>query len=282
MTSSSDEQTAGRAELDHLQKRFHVDELSLRIKLCSAEVCSTPHFTPRSAAEARVQELTLARLTAGFSVDPQTHDRKLVWLRDAMVPIVSELKLLSLDLTAVYRNELATETEADETLEELSDLMATPGLDATAKMKGKKAEKLLNELKVLKREEKELEAAYGGWTRYYSGAGPSLHAGKECYRVWAHGSYNQFKGRLEPAYSGQPLQAIMADPRDLCAACFPLNRVPAKPATGPECVGSRTTNFSPTRSRTGYTYGHLGTCGDCGQRVTVTKTGKLRLHRLQD
>jgi len=73
-------------------------------------------------------------------------------------------------------------------------------------------------------------------------------------------------------------EAVAAHGETLCTICFPSapTELTTKKVDETKCGGY------PDRdqpSRRGYYSGNWATCTDCGQRVTLTSTGKLRTHK---
>lgn len=139
------------------------------------------------------------------------------------------------------------------------------------------------------REEEPFTAEYirrGGWTRFYSVQGGHIHSSMDCSTCNKMGKATRF-GWL-PEWSGrsedEALAALVSESSKtvLCTVCFPSApvewTVPRQDDS--TCSGSGKFVNRDLPHRTGYYSGNWATCeGECGQRQTVLKGGKIRKHK---
>lgn len=132
-----------------------------------------------------------------------------------------------------------------------------------------------------------LEAEYvarGRWSRFFlvtSSDGGHIHSSMNCSTCKLTTQYAWY-----PEFSGMTMTEAIAewDKRGsseiLCTVCFPeapVARTVAQVADT-QCPGSGTWNYDRATARLGYAYSNAGTCNHCGQRITVSSTGKMRKH----
>jgi hypothetical protein len=126
----------------------------------------------------------------------------------------------------------------------------------------------------------------GGWTRFFLVPGGHVHSGMNC-STCNNGKTATVFGWL-PALSGKTeADAVAEHGALLCSVCYPSAPVEwtnyyeleAAAKKSASCSGSGTYNYPKETARLGYYRGNSGVCSDCGQRVTVTATEKLRSHK---
>lgn len=134
-----------------------------------------------------------------------------------------------------------------------------------------------------------LDAEYirrGGWSRFFLVPGGHIHSSLDCSTCNKVGKMTQF-GWL-PQMSGRTEADVVAEHGALlCTICFPSapvewtnfyeEQAAAKKAA--RCAGSGTYMDHSLPNRTGFYSGNWATCPVCGDRPTVTSTGKLRAHK---
>lgn len=143
-----------------------------------------------------------------------------------------------------------------------------------------RSERLGEELKALRPQAAEKRAAaikldedlYEGWNRFF--LVQHIHRSQHCssFRLTTR------VGWL-PSVSGlTEAEAVAEHGATLCTICFPSAPVEltTKPVDDTVCPGTRDYDAP---SRTGFYTGNWATCADCGERVTITSTGKLRKHK---
>lgn len=118
----------------------------------------------------------------------------------------------------------------------------------------------------------------GGWTRAWlvDNNNGHVHNSQLC---WTCNARTRF-GWL-PQVSGQTeAEAVAEFGAILCTVCFPS--APSEWTDRHDdsvCKGSGSFVDRSLPSRTGYYTGNWATCTECGERVTISKTGKLRKHK---
>ena len=125
----------------------------------------------------------------------------------------------------------------------------------------------------------------GGWTRFFMVPDGHVHSSMDCTTCNKNGKATQF-GWL-PEWSGrsekEALAALVTESRKtiLCTVCYPNAPVEWTKPREEEgtCPGSGTTDYPRETARLGYYSGNYGVCSHCGNRATVTKTGKMRKHK---
>jgi hypothetical protein len=143
-----------------------------------------------------------------------------------------------------------------------------------------RSERLGEELKALRPQAAEKREAaiqldadlYEGWNRFF--LVQHIHRSQHCssFRLTTR------VGWL-PSVSGlTEAEAVAEHGATLCTICFPSAPVEltTKPVDDTTCPGRR---YYDAPSRTGFYTGNWATCQDCGERVTITSTGKLRKHK---
>lgn len=133
----------------------------------------------------------------------------------------------------------------------------------------------LNDLRPLREERRDAatqynEEHYKGWNRFFHVV--HIHNTMYC---------SSFRPTTKigwlPDVSGLTAEeAVAAHGETLCTKCFPDAPVAltTKPVDESTCTG-----HAVQPMRTGYYRGNWATCSDCGERVTITSTGKLRKHK---
>lgn len=127
-------------------------------------------------------------------------------------------------------------------------------------------------------------AARGRWSRFFlvtSSDGGHIHSSMHCSTCKPTTQYAWY-----PEFSGMTMTEAIAewDKRGsseiLCTVCFPeapvARTVPQVADT--QCPGSGTFDYDRATARLRYAYGKAATCNHCGQRITVSSTGKMRKH----
>ena len=126
----------------------------------------------------------------------------------------------------------------------------------------------------------------GGWSRFFLVPGGHVHSAMDCSTCNNGKTATKF-GWL-PTLSGKTeADAVAEHGALLCTVCYPSAPVEwtnhydelAAAKKSSSCSGSGTYNYPNETARLGYYTGNYGVCSDCGQRVTVTSTGKLRTHK---
>lgn len=129
----------------------------------------------------------------------------------------------------------------------------------------------------------EYEAEHGRrrWTRFFLVQDGHIHSHTEC-RTCHNGKRRTRFGWL-PTLSGKDEAAAIAHfeadgkgrSQVLCTVCYPDFPVAwtTKQAKPGMCTGTYATGYDLRR------YSPRGDCGTCGQRVSVTSTGKARAHK---
>lgn len=117
------------------------------------------------------------------------------------------------------------------------------------------------------------KAHYTGWTRFF--LVQHIHNTTHC---------SSFRPTTRigwlPKVSGlNEAEAVKEYSATLCTICFPSapTELTTKPVDVSVCTGRRDYTLP---SRSGYYSGNWGTCGSCGQRVTLTSAGNLRKHKI--
>ena len=112
---------------------------------------------------------------------------------------------------------------------------------------------------------------YEGWARFFMVQ--HIHASAHC---------SSFRSTTRvgwlPSVSGlTEAEAVAEHGSTLCTICFPSAPVElTMPKPDDSCAG-RVDTSKP--SRRGYYRGNWATCSECGDRVALTTTGKLRKHK---
>ena len=127
-------------------------------------------------------------------------------------------------------------------------------------------------------------ARRGGWTRFYSVRDGHIHSSMECSTCNKMGKPTEF-GWI-PEWSGrseaEALEALVSQSHKtvLCTVCYPTAPVAWTVPREDDsmCKGSGTWDYDRSTARLGFYTGNAATCEHCGQRITVTQTGKMRKH----
>lgn len=115
----------------------------------------------------------------------------------------------------------------------------------------------------------------GRWSRFFLVSGGHIHSSTGCHTL-----YPTTEIAWLPDLSGESeADAVAAHGALLCTICFPS--APVEWTDGRKadddlyCVGQRPVpgSYNPRR------YSPYGECVECGQTVSVTKTGKVRKHK---
>lgn len=134
----------------------------------------------------------------------------------------------------------------------------------------------------------EQEARYTGWSRFFLVPGGHIHSNTNCSSCNKMGQLTRFSWL--PTLSGlTEADAVAAHGAILCTVCFPSAPVwmtnayeeAAKAKKAAQCSGSGKYYDDKLPHRTGYYSGNWATCSVCGERQSVTKTGKVRAHKPQ-
>lgn len=127
-----------------------------------------------------------------------------------------------------------------------------------------------------------LDAEYTGWSRFFLVPGGHIHSSMHCstcYPTTEFGWLPELSGKSEA-------EAVAEQGALLCTVCYPSAPVEwtnhydllAAAKAAKSCPGSGKYYSPDLPHRTGYYTGNWGTCAECGERVTLTSTGKLRKH----
>ena len=147
-----------------------------------------------------------------------------------------------------------------------------------------KAQETFVEAVRLQKELNEMDKKYTGWSRFFAVPGGHIHSSMNCHtcnKSWVNPTQFQWM----PQLSGKSDEtAVKEQGAYLCTICYPdaptewtngYEQAEAEKAAT-ECPGSGTWDYS--ESRTGYFAGNWGLCKHCNERITVSKTGKMRRH----
>lgn len=128
----------------------------------------------------------------------------------------------------------------------------------------------------------------GGWSRFFVVHGGHIHSSTEC-STCNNGRERTRLGWL-PNLSGRTeAEAVAEHGAILCTICFPTAptawtnhyELQAAQKAADRCPGSGTLDYPDETARTGYYTGNYGICRRCDQKVTITRTGKMRAHKPQ-
>lgn len=133
----------------------------------------------------------------------------------------------------------------------------------------------------------------GGWTRAFlvNNSNGHVHSNMRCSTCYIT---TQFMWLID--YSGKNEDQVVEDAgMRACTVCYPSAPVDvlarptkifgspeeaAKAAAAPaDCAGSGTWDYPRETARMGYCAGNYGVCSHCGDRVTISSTGKMRKHK---
>ena len=121
----------------------------------------------------------------------------------------------------------------------------------------------------------------GGWQRFFLVVGGHIHASLECSSL----RWNTKIGWLPNLSGHDEASAVAEHGAWLCTICFPsapvewTNAADVAAKKDAECPGSKTWSYDRSTARLGFYSGNYAHCSNCGQRVTVTSTGKMRSHK---
>lgn len=120
---------------------------------------------------------------------------------------------------------------------------------------------------------------YAGWQRFFLVPGGHIHASRACHSL----KINTLIGWL-PELSGETeAEAVAAHGAWLCTHCFPTAPVEWTDGRSAEddkfCAGGGTWDYPRETARMGYCAGNYGVCSHCGEKITITSTGKMRKHQ---
>ncbi|AXH46915.1 hypothetical protein I5G67_gp079 [Mycobacterium phage Aminay] len=120
-------------------------------------------------------------------------------------------------------------------------------------------------------------ANYRGWPRFFLVPDGHIHASTRCSSLYITTQIGWL-----PELSGETeAEAVAAHGAMLCTKCFPsapveYTRGKVDPSV---CAGSGTWDYPSETARTGYCAGNYGVCSHCGERITISSTGKMRKHK---
>ncbi|QFG09424.1 hypothetical protein I5H08_gp063 [Mycobacterium phage Yuna] len=121
-------------------------------------------------------------------------------------------------------------------------------------------------------------ANYKGWLRFFLVQGGHIHRSTGCSSL-----HMTTRIGWLPNLSGETeAEAVAEHGAMLCTKCFPSAPVEwtmGKAAPADQCPGSATWDYPRETARTGYCSGNYGVCSHCGERVTISSTGKMRKHK---
>lgn len=132
-----------------------------------------------------------------------------------------------------------------------------------------------------------LDKEYSGWNRYFIVPGGHIHTSTQCRTCnhsWEHPT--QFEWLTN--FSGAELKDVVDQHGAvLCTVCFteaPLDWTNyfdrlAEEKKKTQCSGSATWDYDLDTARLGQPTGNYGICEHCGEKISITSTGKLRAHR---
>lgn len=123
----------------------------------------------------------------------------------------------------------------------------------------------------------------GGWSRFFMVQGGHIHSSMYCSTCRIT---TQF-GWLPDVSGKTEAEAVAEHGALLCTVCFPSapvewtnqRELEAEAKAAASCSGSGTWDYPDETARRGYAYGNYGVCERCGQRATLTSTGKMRKHK---
>lgn len=209
-----------------------------------------------------------------------------------------------------HLNEMVTQVQEQraEFAETLQDLISKSGAEVTDSMtprqvlkkveaadKDNNLTESINEARMVLRDinrdsrnARKTDSEYTGWTRYFEAEDGTIHSDSTHL---AHAM--NWKGESDRTWlvnlSGKTLEEVIekAGP-NLCSECFTEATETAKKTSKPRrrskihCKGSGTDHFDQETAELNGPEGNFATCNDCGQKITVNLTGKLRLHRKEN
>lgn len=129
------------------------------------------------------------------------------------------------------------------------------------------------------------EYARRPWTRFFAVLGGHIHSSMACSTCNKMGKATRFGWIVERSgqSEAQALESLVSESAKttLCTVCFP-NAPVAWTVVREDpnaCPGSGSFDYPRETARLGYYSGNYGVCEHCGQRTTVTSTGKMRKHK---
>jgi len=207
-------------------------------------------------------------------------------------------------------NELYSQVQEERVdfAETLQDLVTKAGIEVTNSMTprevlkkieaSEKAEDLqdsINEARVtlrgINRESRlarKADSDYSGWARYFESEDGTIHSNRT-----HQSNTSNWRGDSDRTWlvdlSGKTIEEVIekAGP-NLCSECFTNADDSAKKTSKNRrrskihCKGSNTEHFDRETADLGNAGGNTAICNDCGQKITVNLTGKLRLHRKEN
>lgn len=122
-------------------------------------------------------------------------------------------------------------------------------------------------------------ANYKGWQRFFLVSGGHIHASTGCHTL-----YPTTRIGWLPELSGETeAEAVAAHGALLCTVCFPSAPVEWTDGRSADddqyCAGGGTWNYPRETARRGYCSGNYGVCSHCGEKITISSTGKMRKHK---
>lgn len=138
----------------------------------------------------------------------------------------------------------------------------------------------------LRTEAAKMEQKYTGWSRFYLVPGGHIHKSMNCHTC-NKSFMNPTSFQWMPGLSGKSdEEAVSEQGAYLCTMCYPDapvkwtngHDVEAEAKKNAQCPGSGTWDYDREKARLGYFSGNYATCTHCNERITVTKTNKLRGH----
>lgn len=132
-----------------------------------------------------------------------------------------------------------------------------------------------------------LDKEYTGWARYFIVPGGHIHTSTQC-RTCNHSWEHPTQFEWLTTFSGEKLEDVVKEHGAvLCTVCFPeapldwtnyFDRL-AEEKKKTQCSGSATWDYDLDTARLGQPTGNYGICEHCGEKISITSTGKLRAHR---
>lgn len=150
-----------------------------------------------------------------------------------------------------------------------------------------RAKEHLTETKRIGDQLKEMDKKYTGWSRFFLVPGGHIHSSRSC-RTCNKSFMNPTSFAWMPNLSGKSDEEAVKDQGAyLCTVCFPDapvswtngHDVAAEAKKASQCPGSGTYDYDRSKARLGFYSGNYATCNHCNERITVTKTNKLRGHK---
>ena len=161
-------------------------------------------------------------------------------------------------------------------------------LDSHRERVAAEIESVREKIEALRDEAAPLHAAYDAkpWSRFFLVEGGHIHATTICSTCNNGRSLTRF-GWLTALSGKSEEEAVAQHGALLCTVCFPSAPVEwtnalelaAQARKNAECKGAGSYLNLNLPHREGYYSGNWGTCETCGERVTLTKTNKLRTHK---